>query len=161
MAKDISQLPLVMEKLRRAIPVVATDAMQVAAKSIAKHVILETPVDTGVLRSNWIASRNLPFEGTIPAHNPLPKGTNPGKKVADGGNGATAIALANSVIGRLGRSSRLLWLTNNVNYIQELNATGGTQSIPGFVNFGFSLGVSSLKTFPFVRRLCRVIKFGR
>ena len=164
MSKPISELPVIMVRLAKAIPRVSDKLAKRSALAIARALIFDTPVDVGIARSNWVASRNLPFTGVIPAHFPLPKRTDPTKFRADGGNGQRALDLVRLIVRGFNLTrDRDLWISNNVHYIGRLNNQSPPHSVQStaWVQTAFFKGVESIKGFPFVRELCRELRgFG-
>lgn len=56
------------KRMQRAISLV----VQKAALAGGDYLASETPVDTGVARSNWVMTIDGPFSGVIPAYVPYP-----------------------------------------------------------------------------------------
>lgn len=69
---QFEDLPVVMQKYEQQIATLATLAVQRAALAGGDYLARETPVDTGVARSNWVMTVDAPFTGVIPAYAPYP-----------------------------------------------------------------------------------------
>jgi hypothetical protein len=65
-------LPLVMRKHVEQLHDMVNAVMQRAALAAGDSAARETPVDTGVARSNWVMTLDAPFSGLLPAYVPYP-----------------------------------------------------------------------------------------
>lgn len=65
-------LPLVLQKHAGQLGRMVSQVAQKAALAGGAYLAEETPVDTGVARSNWVMTLDAPFEGVIPAYMPYP-----------------------------------------------------------------------------------------
>ena len=105
-------------------------------KSVARignrEVVRATPVDTGLARSNWIASPGAPasFSRSTPFA-PLPQGTD-SRKFNETANANAAIQENERAIDQR-QSEQVLNITNNVSYVQRLNDGSSVQAAAGFV----------------------------
>lgn len=94
-----------------------------------QSVVVETPVDTGRARSNWIVQVGAPPEGVIA---PYAEGEGLGK--GEGANAAAALAQGEAAIGRYeGGKGLAIHITNNVPYIGRLNEGYSAQAPEMFV----------------------------
>lgn len=66
------QLPPLMQQYAVQIGKMVSLAAQKAALAGGTDLAAETPVDTGVARSNWVLTLEAPFGGVIPAYVPYP-----------------------------------------------------------------------------------------
>jgi len=135
--KPISQLPKDNERAKQNLVNNAGVALRKAARAGSVNVIRNTPVDKGVLRSNYVANLNAPFGGTIPAYAP-------GRKLglSETQNAAGAIQQNESVISQfLNVQSQDLWIVNNVDYFEKINNNGSKQSA-----FFFEMGGQAIET---------------
>lgn len=104
-----------------------------AAKVTLRSVVLATPVDTGVARSNWRVGIGAPATAVIGAYAP-------GKKLGLGetSNARAAIIAGNARI-KLARGvsgvglKTAIFISNNVPYIDSLNKGTSTQASKGFI----------------------------
>lgn len=90
---------------------------------IDQAVVLGTPVDTGLARSNWLVSVGKERTDVIVPYAP-------GKKLGLGetANAQKAIEQGNAIIGKR-QDGQNIFITNNVHYIGMLN-TGSSQQAP-------------------------------
>lgn len=117
--------------------------MQQIATGIGATVVDTTRVDTGTARSNWRATLGAPAVGVIPPYSP-------GNKLGQGetANAGAAKAQQQQVISAFNIDNEaVIFITNNVPYIEKLN--NGTKNIaPGnMVEQGFLTGRAMLKIF--------------
>lgn len=132
----VSQLPKFNQKLKQNLQSNAATVLKRAATAGSENVIRGTPVDKGVLRSNWIASLNSPVEFTIPAYVP-------GRKLglSESANAAGAISQNQNVISTFtAREGEELWIVNNVDYLGKINAGGSKQNA-----FFFEAGAQAIE----------------
>lgn len=101
--------------------------VRTVALVVDRELVLETPVDTGRARSNWIVSLG---EAATDEREPYAEGSGLGK--GEGSNAAGALAQGQAVIaGR--RSGTDIYISNNVKYIGRLNDGWSAQAPSGFV----------------------------
>lgn len=65
-------LPKVLKQHEDQLYRMVTLVVQKAALAGGAYLAEETPVDTGVARSNWVMTLDAPFVGLIPAYMPYP-----------------------------------------------------------------------------------------
>lgn len=98
------------------------------AKRALKSLVLGTPVDKGVARSNWRVSIGGEPTAIIPAYVP---GKNLG--IGERANARAAIAAGNAAISQLrtgpisGRAGRSIKIANSIPYLQKLRDGSSTQ----------------------------------
>lgn len=94
-------------------------ARQVAglALGINNGLIRDTPVDTGWAQANWIASIGSPYGGVDGSH----------EAVTRGAQSAGLVSLASY------HSLEVIYISNNVPYIQPLNDGHSSRAPTGFV----------------------------
>lgn len=96
------------------------------ALDITANLVETTPVDTGWARANWVPTLDNPFDG-----NPDPEEGPTAREVADGR------ATQQEAIVGVKRGYRLakgvVYITNNVPYIRDLNDGSSKQAPAGFV----------------------------
>lgn len=131
MARPFRDLPRFIDAIRDSIPDAAAAAKGKALKVIGRGVVYDTPVDTGLHRSNWVATTGTPFAGVRPAYAP-------GQKLGKGERANASAAIAQ--ITRVANVSVFqvqydvpLYLTNNAPAIGELNAGRSPQAPPSFI----------------------------
>lgn len=120
---------------------IASQKAKEAAVFALTKLLESTPVDTGAALSNWKVSLDAPDFEAIPAYLPSPKG-----KVIRGvwlhlvdpfitrsNNAPPTMDVAKAVL--LGKQpGQAIFITNNVEYIQELNHGSSLQAPIGFVD---------------------------
>jgi len=110
------------------------------ALAVDSAVVLATPVDTGQARSNWQVSLGSPQTGTIPPYSPGQGGS------SAGANAQAAIDQGNRVIAS--RTAGVdIHITNNLDYIDELNNGKSLQAPAGFVEEAVLVGVQTVNQF--------------
>ena len=125
MARPFSDLPKIFKRLGRNIANATTELAKEAALSADRRAILATPVDTGLARSNWIATLQRPSNRIIPPYAPGNK-----KGIGERSNARGAQNQAQGVIKSFTASRRpaSIFITNNVFYIGFLDRGGPTIS---------------------------------
>ena len=123
-AKPFRELPNILERIERRSSRALQRTMQETALEADRVAIRETPVDTGLARSNWIASIGAPSSVTIPAYAP---GKMRGKGERANANRARAQAAQVIKVWRTGNPNPIS-IANNVEYISLLDAGGPTNS---------------------------------
>ncbi|MDB5490358.1 MAG: hypothetical protein JWO78_207 [Micavibrio sp.] len=114
-------------------------AVRTAGLSIFREVVMATPVDTGRARANWNIDLNLvdvqlvnPEAGV---HNAKDK---KGDYTFDGTNEALA------AVARY-KMSDVIYISNNLPYINRLNQGTSTQAPANFVETGVAIGLQQTK----------------
>lgn len=102
-----------------------------AALAADQAVVMQTPVDTGRARANWIAALNAPAAGPT---DDLDKGG--GKAVKQ----AAGVAAAYD-----GDRDVSIHITNNLPYIQRLNEGSSYQAPADFVRTAVRRGIAAVK----------------
>lgn len=110
-----------------------------AARAVTETVVFFTPVKTGAARSNWRASLDAPLTNTIAPHAPLVRGDR-----EETANFRAAVQAANAVIAQR-RRGQALFLSNNLEHIEELNNGSSRQSAAGFVERAIRAGNDIIK----------------
>jgi hypothetical protein len=111
-----------------------------AAIEVDQKVVFATPVDTGRARSNWIASIGGPAGGTRGAFSPGSK-----LGLGEGNNAQAAISAARFTINS--RSfKQAIFISNNLDYIGDLNNGSSQQAAANFVRQGVQAGAGVIKT---------------
>lgn len=110
-----------------------------AALAIDQALVLATPVDTGLARSNWLASLSVPRGDTVSPYSP-------GSKLGldESANAASAIAQASGVVARR-KPEQDIYISNNVPYIGDLNNGTSAQAPKNFVELAVLDGASVIK----------------
>lgn len=101
-------------------------AMRTIALAIDQAVVTATPVDTGRARSNWLVSLEEPSENEIEPYVEGEKGSTGNENIS------AALAQGRDVVDKYGPGDTI-FITNNLPYIQQLNAGSSSQAPAGFV----------------------------
>jgi len=115
-------------------------AMRILGMETIRRLAIETPVDTGRARSNWLVGLGIPPTQEI---EPYAAGTK-------GSTGAINSQMATDkglmIISQYTRDKHeALYLRNNVNYINDLNAGTSRQAPSGYVNDAVKKAQESVK----------------
>lgn len=102
------------------------------ATSVNAELIKATPVDTGWARANWIFSIGQPIAGPAGA----PGKVGPARQAQSSG-------VARVLVYKLNQG--VIWLSNNVPYIQVLNAGHSKQAPAGFIEAAIDRGVRKIQ----------------
>ena len=141
-SRTFTQFQARMEIRATEVGVNLTKAMKKVAKAVDQTVVLATPVDTGRARSNWLGSLNSPRNDEI---EPYAEGK--GLGLGESANAAGAIAQASSVIDKF-KLDNTIFIQNNVDYIQDLNAgppQGSEQAPKNFVQRAIVVAAEAIK----------------
>lgn len=121
------------------IPDIINTIVKTVASEVARAVITNTPVDTALARSNWLASLNEPLSNVIPPHYP---GSHLG--VGETANAFATIELVQNVV-KAATPEQAIWLNNNVPYITILNDGHSKQAPAAFVELAIVTGIQALQ----------------
>lgn len=110
--------------------------------AVDQALVLATPVDTGRARSNWIVSLNRPVNTPINPYAPIAQGTDPSKS-SERANAQAALQQGQNVIARR-QSEQTIYITNNVDYINNLNEGSSAQAPAMFVQQAVQAGVDAI-----------------
>ena len=108
------------------------------AAAIVENLALNTPADVGDAVSNWQVTLDVPAPAVVPAFAPSPKGSvkhgvwthkvPPSVTIVN--NAPSVLASAKTVLtGK--QPGQTIYITNNVEYIKELDAGSSTQAAAG------------------------------
>lgn len=153
---DERDLARIVFEVKATIPLAVHDVAKAMIQRIGVLTVASTPVDTGAARSNWIATSGSPSSAVIPPYAP---GNRLGR--GEGGNREGAINQIRSAV-KSSPPGKDLWLTNNIDYIEDLNAGKSKQTEGGFVERAVEEGVDSTDIPKILaRRLSKVLKVRR
>lgn len=113
-----------------------------AALAVDQTLVLATPVDTGRARSNWIVSLGVGTSRTRMPFAPIKPGTDP-SKFSETANTAAALADAKGVIEKR-KEGQDIYISNNLEYIGELNRGTSPQAQPNYIGDGVRAAVEAL-----------------
>lgn len=114
----------------------ADAVVRATAIAINQAVVSATPVDTGRARANWIVGLGAPVRQDTEA-------TDPG--------GGDTISSNNNKIGQR-RGDSDVYLSNNLDYINDLNQGTSAQAPAGFVEQAVMAGVRAVERIKLLRR---------
>lgn len=116
-----------------------------AALVIDQSLVLGTPVKTGRARSNWVVQLISPARSVIEPYAP---GDNLG--IGETQNAAAALAQGRAVIAtrQLGQD---IYISNNVDYIGDLNDGSSAQAAAGFVENAIDAGNDVIRSAKILR----------
>jgi len=143
----------------------AGEIVAVAARAIGEDVATETPVDTGVARSNWIMSIDAPTGEVIPAYVPYPR-THQQHRIGEykhqaatgqeygfgrkeeRANLAAVLAQHEAAVASFDpERNNAIYLCNNVDYIRRLNNEGySPQTEAFFVQRAVQKGITKIRS---------------
>lgn len=124
---DLLDLARLAEKQKVAYETAANEAAISLAIDLVTHLVNETPVDTSLAESGWLATLHKPSE--VRLHEPLVRGK----------HGSTAAASAKEAIRRAvdvikrKKPNESLYIVNNTPYIGRLNAGSSSQAPPFYI----------------------------
>lgn len=130
-----------LRKAAKSIPLQANEFAKGTALEIVKELATNTPVDTSKAISNWKATLVAPYPSEVEPHYPGIYGSTYSKSVAE------TIAEAERNISKK-KPGETIFITNNADYITELNNGSSKQAPAGFVERAVIVGkahVSKLK----------------
>ncbi len=110
----------------------ANEIKQRIALTVDQVLVNETPFDTGRARSNWLAGLKTPRRDI--------------KVGKFGEEPAVVIANAKKRIDR-SKPGDIIWISNNIAYINRLNAGSSTQAPAGFVEKAVQVGIAKVRGF--------------
>jgi hypothetical protein len=120
-----------------AIPGNSDALVRKAALAVDQTVVMATPVDTGRARSNWIVTIDQPAQGEVPSYNPGSHGSTGGAVAQQ------AIDQGKNVISTF-KNQKQICITNNLDYIEELNNGSSRQAPASFVEQAVAAGVQAI-----------------
>ena len=120
--------------------------MKKAALIIDRDVVIQTPVDTGRARSNWLVGIGAAIRDVIDALSPG-EGLSAGERL----NAQLSIDAARTEIEKH-RPGQDIYISNNLSYIDFLNQGSSAQAPANFVEKAIQAGIASLKKSRVVKR---------
>lgn len=114
-------------------------AVKKVALAVDQTVVLATPVDTGRARSNWLVGLGAPVRRTVGSHSP---GKHLG--IGESANASASIGLASGTINAR-KPGQDIYISNNLEYINELNNGSSRQAPKNFVEKAAQVGAMVVK----------------
>lgn len=115
-------------------------AVRATAGAVDQAAVLGTPVDKGIARSNWIVTVGVPTDRVIPAYAP---GSRLG--IGEQANAAQALSQAQTALNRPRQPGTDVFIQNNVDYIERLNAGSSRQAPANFVELAVLAGLATAR----------------
>lgn len=137
--KDLGSFNARMQARAKSIEVAVDNLVKKVALTADQTVVLATPVDTGRARSNWITTIDAPNSGTIDPYSPGDK-----LGIGETANAQAAIDQAKSVI-QTRMKGQSIHITNNLEYIGELNGGSSKQAPENFVGKAVLAAVNAIR----------------
>lgn len=117
----------------------ANKAKRQVALIADRELVLETPVDTGRARSNWIVSLGAPV---LDAREPYA----PGEKLGKGERRNAQAAIEQGTVRiALSKPGQDIYISNNVDYIGRLNDGSSAQAPSGFVQAAVTRAAAAVR----------------
>ncbi len=137
----LDRLPQVLRARRKEVVELLNRVVREAAAEGGTYLAKDTAVDTGVARSNWVATVDAPFESVIPAYSPYPKLGNAAASAARKGEGSNLAAVEQQHAAAFAafdaEKNREIYIRNNVSYIGLIGEEGHSpQTAPGLLQRG-------------------------
>lgn len=133
---DLNTFSRNMRMIVQAIEINSITAVREVAKAVGTTVVYATPVDTSRARLNWQGSVALPKAGVLLAAPLQPPSSNYGRNIALSSINQATIAYNGQKGG--------IWITNNLDYIQDLNNGSSRQAPANFVAMAVLTGINAV-----------------
>lgn len=137
---DLASFDARMKARANRIDKAVNDLVKKTALIADQAVVLATPVDTGRARSNWITTVNAPNSGTIDPYVPGDK-----LGIGETANAQAAMNQARTVI-QTRTQGQSIHITNNLDYIGELNSGTSKQAPENFVGIAILAAVEAIRS---------------
>lgn len=145
---SIDQLPLVLQRYRKAIVSTTNRVAREAARQGGGYLARDTAVDTGQARSNWVMTLDAPFEGVIPPYAPLPKLGNSaltaGRKDETANLSAVQAQHAAASLAFNVEKNSEIYIRNNVDHIALIEGGHSPQTLPGLLERGLNAAMRAI-----------------
>ena len=126
-ATTLDQLVSALRHTAKTLPDDVTKVTKKVTEYVVQRLIYETPVDTSQALSNWRVNVKYKISGTLPAYFSGVEGSTKGLSTS------TALGAAKAQIARK-KYGMALSISNNLDYIVELNQGKSQQASAGFVD---------------------------
>jgi hypothetical protein len=140
--QQLSNLRTILNRKHASIVKQANDLAKETARSMLVYLANATPVDTSRAVSNWRINFNSPKLTTIEAHFPGDKGSTKYRSIAE------TLANGEFMLG-LKPASATIYITNNLDYIGDLNDGKSRQAMAGWVDISYLVGRNVIKRYKF------------
>ncbi len=142
MAGTLLDLADRMEALADSIKEQTSELAVTVAYKIVVDLVNNTPVDTSAALSNWVVNLSSGARFAIPPHVPGEKGSTRGASMQE------ALASAMRVL-KAKKPGQAVWITNNIDYIVDLNNGSSRQNPGGFVERAVAIGHRNINGYRF------------
>jgi hypothetical protein len=134
------------------LPARTNEGKKVVAETILRDLLEVTPVDTGTALVNWITQTGVPNFRVIVPYAPSPQGRMKNGRwehtvdpsITAQANLPTALEISTKRI-ETAQPGEPIFISNNVEYIEELNNGSSSQAPVGFVDRAIILGSDTVK----------------
>lgn len=127
-----------MDSLAKQIEPAASRLAVEIATNIITQLVRTTPVDTSNALSNWVVTLGTPNLGVILPHVPGRHGS------TQMSSARQALSVAKTVL-KTKKPGQVIWITNNVPYIVELNRGSSTQAPAGYVEAAIAIASNTVR----------------
>jgi hypothetical protein len=134
---SLKDLSLKLDRLAKTIPVNVRRNLKQTVLVIDQALVTSTPVDTGRARANWIVGSG-PSTAAIDAYVPGTNGTTAQANTEAALQQAREFLDANAI--------SVIYISNNLSYIQYLNEGSSAQAPAGFIEAAVQAGIDHVKT---------------
>lgn len=136
---DLRQFGRRMRVLANQLEAGVSELTKNVALRVHHEVVMDTPVDKGTARSNWMVTLNHVASGTIPSLVPGTSGSTRGRVAQES-------ILRGLVALDTYRAGDTVFITNNLDYIQALNRGWSPQAAPRYVQRAVETGVALVRS---------------
>lgn len=145
MASDLKSLSKWLDKLGQRVVEGAENLNKETVVAVINRLAEATPVDTGLARSNWQVGVGVMPSGTRKPFAPIPSRWKP--PYPAGGSRSerrNLLGVSSAAQGALRgyKDGQSIYITNNLPYIERLDAGHSPQSPAGWIRAGFRAGVA-------------------
>lgn len=127
-----------MDQLSKKVEDDASEIAKEVAMEIVTYLAYKTPVDTSKALSNWQVGIGSAVTSEINAHSPGNKGS------TQGASAATTLNIAESTL-KSKKAGQDIHITNNADYILDLDRGTSAQAPSGFKSFAIEAGRAKLR----------------
>ncbi len=136
--KTLLDLARRMDSLAKQVGPSASNLAVEIATNIVTQLTRMTPVDTSTALSNWVVTLGAPNGGIIRAYVVGSHGS------TQASSARAALAAAKMVL-KTKKPGQVIWITNNLPYIGELNRGSSHQAPVGFVQGAVAIGYNTVQ----------------
>lgn len=136
--KSPGQFALAMSIMAKSLGEASNAVGAEACFAAGEYLVKNTPIDTGKAKSNWQASRVRPRSKSREAYSPGKRGNTAAENIS---------AAVDQIRGQCEsrRKNQRMYLTNNLDYIEKLDAQGGNKGTPQFMRAAIQRAEEVLK----------------